>query len=638
MTLPTEMDLVLAHGAGSTYLYKYPRILPSERKTGNIENVRSQISCDSAGQFTSGFDFSTYKFQRPKFLGEDFIDFRRDPSGFIYKLDDESEGKVSCDFENSDCNVLIGSISEPITLPEDVILNRISIYKEGTLNRTESVDTQLIAMNAHNIRDFHTVEEVETFVEKSATLMNKFDIVKNLSYDSGTDKTTVRIQLENFDEADITNLTIYQVIPKDVAAHFDDINFISTAGEMFVLDKDPVIGWYFNESTGDEEIEYEVDGDTEGGTIIITQEAILFNEGDLVVKYREVDCNADEVNLFELDDLEGSNVSVSGTGSLYRVCLSHLNSSITINKGSGERNISVVSYEDGGKISDDIDDFAEKLVLGVDGYPSMYWSTVISQANPNGDYSCVGSFESLADGGSLFGDCGYKEENRLWIHFGEDIEAPTTTLTMAYVSHSIPVTLTAKDDIAGSGVQGINYCVADDEDGCDPVTDGTYVDGDTAELVVKCPNLWGCVKFVIVSAEDNEGNKEVPNSIPVTLIDVGSACQSDCTVKPSPGRYFYGCNNLNSCNFYDYNDLGQFDDGVYVANACDLSIEGSYVPFNSSHEIACPNGPFRKNRYGDETIDVSRSTCLNLQSVDYPAIVDGENMIMKIFVCVDKFK
>ena len=75
-------------------------------------------------------------------------------------------------------------------------------------------------------------------------------------------------------------------MPKSVAANLRDINVISDGGgEFFVMDKDPVIGWYFNDSDFNTTIEYETDGSTEGGAIIISQEAILFNQGDLVEFY-----------------------------------------------------------------------------------------------------------------------------------------------------------------------------------------------------------------------------------------------------------------------------------------------------------------------------------------------------------------
>jgi hypothetical protein len=617
--------LTLASGQ-SADLYKYSHILPSEIGSSII---KSTVTC--LGTTFSSFDFSTYNILDPTFLKNRYKNFERVYDGTFRKIDDEIQGKVKCNRQSSECEVKFNGSYQTIDLNlTTASYNTIKIYKDGVFDRFDEIDPLTIGLYSHVLKDFKSSSEIVTFVNNSYNLMNKFGITKNLSYGSG--KTNVKIQLDNIAIDERRNLVVYQIVSKDIASNLRDLKIIDNGGgKFFVLDKDPVIGWYFNESTGNTTIEYETNGTTEGGTIIISQEAILFNDGELVVKYREVSCNTDEVNLFELDSLVDSNVYSAGSGKLFKVCISYINDENLLVSGSSLNDFNIFSYLDGGNSSDNLTMFTDIAGLGVDN-TSIYWGMIIAEESPYENFSCIGSFSYL-NGDSKFGDCGNNDSNRVWVHLGEDLISPTSTLFSEAISHNVPVTISAVDDIAGSGVRGIYYCV-DTTNSCNPLL-GTYILGDIAHFTLSCPNNWGCVKTVRFSAVDNEDNYEPIKSELVKVIDIKSSCQSDCTVKPSPNRYIAECNNLNSCDYYNFDSLGIYDNGDYVSKLCDYGVEGSYAKFNVSHDILCPSGPFRETIFGTEDLDLSGSTCDELYFYEYPLIVDKETVLMKVYSCLD---
>jgi hypothetical protein len=437
-------------------------------------------------------------------------------------------------------------------------------------------------------------------------------------------RSKIKISLVNITR----NLTVYQILPKYLVDEISGINFINDGGaQRFISDKDPIIGWYFNDSIDNGEIILELPGNSSGGTIILAEEPILFNDGELIVNYRVSSCNVGEVNLFDLVSLDGSKIYAPGT-SFYKVCVTHLTEDLEF--GSDDNYYHLGNYIPFGNYSLDSSLIGDPVDINVER-TDLYWSLLISKENPSGSYSCLGSVDNLSS--SLFGDCLFNEDNRIWLHLGEDLLTPVTSLSTLYLSHTVPIVLNAVDNLHGSGIEKIYYCV--DSDGtCDPLL-GTVIFGDEAKFQVTCPGLVGCVKFVNFLSFDVAGNVEVVNSESIKMIDAGSSCQSDCTVKPDPGRYLAECNGLNLCNYYKFDMNGLFDDGDYVSNQCDLAVSGSYVKYNSTHEILCPAGPFRESIFVDELLDLSNSFCDNLHFRDFPAIIDGQTVTLKLYVCLD---
>lgn len=511
---------------------------------------------------------------------------------------------------------------EEITTPESSDTSKkIYIYKNGALDRTEKVDAKKIAIMAHKVKNLKDKGEAEQFVNNTFRLMEKFDIIKNITTD-GT-KTKVQIRLQDIPTGDQKNITVYQVVSKSIANNLSQIKIISDGGgTFFVKDKDPIIGWYFNDSgDGTGNIEYEVPGDNEGGEVIVTQEAILFNEGELVVNYRQDACSPDEVHLFDLDDLENSKVYEPGSGSLYKVCLAHLTENL-YDETAYSNTKHFFNYTHNGNVSIN-NSLGFNMSVGASTQRNdIYWDMLIQETNPDGNYSCLGSVNSTNN--SLFGDCGYTK-NRIWVHLGEDLVPPHSNLSTGPLAHTVAVKLNADDNIGGSGLDKIEYCI-DESNSCIP--DIVINDYEKA-FAVTCPNDWGCIKFVRYRAYDIAGNVEEINSYAVKVLDKGSSCQADCTAKPSPNRFLSECRNINSCQYKEVNG----DDGEFVAQQCDLLTMGSYVKYNETHEIMCPMGPFRKSKFVADPLIIGDTGCEDMIENSFPVIIDGQSVLMKVYSC-----
>ena len=223
-------------------------------------------------------------------------------------------------------------------------------------------------------------------------------------------------------------------------------------------------------------------------------------------------------------------------------------------------------------------------------------------------------------------DDGYGEYNSL------DTLAPKTEFLHAELRNSLLMYLDAKDEINGSGLSHFNYCV-DDSDTCDPFLEDDRTYG--LRFEVECLNEWNCDKFVRYSSVDNAGNVEELKSDKFKISGVGNTCTQSCISVPLPDRYLKSCNHLNSCQFYEYDNYGTFDGGDYVSNLCDFALVDAYAKFNSTHDIKCPAGPFRKNVFSDEETELLKSECENLIYNNYPVLIEGESVIMKVYTCVD---
>ncbi len=619
--------------------FKYKKVLKKEYNDDESSNLillgntltplSYSVSCDNP---IVPYEF---RFNSKKALSSEYDNLIRNANGELVVNDEITIGKLSCDSIDDTCSLQ----TTPTALPVEVNLAdipqtrtaEIKIIKDGTNIRNDTIDISLIAMHAHKIQRFTSDEAATNFIAKSYDIMTKFNITKNLTYNSLTDKTTVRIVMNNIPESDNKNLTIYMIVDKSIANSLEDISNIEKGdAEFFVVDKDPIIGWYFNESGSDEEIGYEVDGESEGGTIIITQTPILYNEGELIINYRETDCSLGELTLFELDNLIDSKVYQAGSSQLYKVCLTHLDSNVNLylNNLSNNQSIDVMSYTNTQNASSNPIELTNKITLSTDN-SSLYFDVRVQKENPSGNYSCIGSLD-LVNQTSLFGDCGYNEDARVWIHLGDDYNGPETTLSYPGLAHTLKVTLTAFEPTWESGVKNISYRVLEDNQ---PVT---TVEDDTISFMVTCPNDWNCKKTVEYYAYDKAGNKEENKTKELLLIDKGSACQSDCTAKPSPNRYLKECSNLNSCEFYQFNQFGLNDGGDYVANQCDYLAIGSWATYNETHELLCPKGPFRESKFTNTRVNaIDESNCENMLKTPYPVIFDGENIIMNVVSCIN---
>jgi len=262
---------------------------------------------------------------------------------------------------------------------------------------------------------------------------------------------------------------------------------------------------------------------------------------------------------------------------------------------------------------------------------NVYWDLRIQEDNPNGNYSCIGSIENQDS--SLFGDCEYNPEKRLWLHLGMDYNPPTMKLNYPYVAHVIKATIETYEPSWESGVDKSYYCIKNESVDCSTKTE--FIEY-TEEFSISCGTPWGCVKEVYMYSTDLAGNEAWPPAMePVTLIDEGSSCTEDCSAKPSPNRYLKGCRNINGCTYHGYDNLGNFDDGEYVAEQCHYASLGSWVSFNSTHEIKCPTGPFRRSLFTLDRLYISSAECQNVQTTPHNILINGETVTMNFVYCLD---
>lgn len=612
--------------------YKYSKMLKKEVEEDNNKGPLSQLSQNiTCSLLTPPPSITSGYFEFTKILiGPEYDNIIRDANGNLVENDSVTIGKLSCSSAIDVCNITTTNSSEIVnftqvsTYPNNVI----KIVKNDVNVRNDTIDPVLIALEAHKIELFSNAVQAKNFILTSYNVMTKFGITKSLNYDLITNTTYVNISLENIAPADRINLTIYMIVPKNIANSFNDISNINEGnGQFFVKDKDPIIGWYFNESATNQSVGFNVSGNNEGGTLIITQQPILFNEGELIINYRQNACNAGEVELFELEDLIDSKVYLAGNSKLYKVCITHLNSSVNLALGMGPQYINIMSYENASNASNIIGMFSNKVILSQTN-TNLYWDVRVGLNNPNGNYSCIGSFKMVNDS-SLFGDCGYNQNNRLWIHLGGDYNPPTTTLSYPNLAHTLKVTLLATEPVWESGVKSLSYRVVEDN------LTFTNVNKDSVTFQVTCPNDWNCKKTVEFYSSDNAGNIEITKSQDLLLIDKGSACQNDCSAKPSPNRYLKECMNLNGCTYFASPGETSNQKGLKVAEACNYLVLGSWAKYNETHEILCPMGPFRESKFTNTTINLfDKSKCDHILKTPYPVFLDGEQIIMDIVSCI----
>ncbi len=120
-----------------------------------------------------------------------------------------------------------------------------------------------------------------------------------------------------------------------------------------------------------------------------------------------------------------------------------------------------------------------------------------------------------------------------------------------------------------------------------------------------------------------------------TLLEKGSACQADCSARPSPNRILKECRNLNGCTFYtDSSETGD-DEGLKAANACDLYTVGSWAKFDTINEIKCPLGPLRKSMFTTEQLTYGFESCENVKITKYPIFINGKTVFMSIISCIN---
>ncbi len=188
------------------------------------------------------------------------------------------------------------------------------------------------------------------------------------------------------------------------------------AGQLYIVADDPVIGWYFNESDSSEEITYEIPGLNEGGTIVITQEAIVYNDGPLVWSWPSaVDgCSAGATLIGYSENLVDG--KFSKTPATYAICLDHNFVDLTTDLSDpGAYNFITLFHYDPqtGYVwsPDNAPGFTTAVKVGTKN-PAIHLSATMSAENPSPGSGMWSSGISMGD--LLIGDSGFTT-NRLWV-------------------------------------------------------------------------------------------------------------------------------------------------------------------------------------------------------------------------------
>ena len=593
-----------------------------------VENARYVCVNNNMG-LREVVGFCDVRYFGPTLGSPEFEEMKIDYSSKIIKANDTNQFRFQYNYGIDQID-FVGPTFQTITLDTDKDwsqMGRTHTYRDNQLIRTEAPDIIKIALFSHKIKDFRDVNEAVEFVNNSVNLMKTMNITKNLT-SVGT-RTEVRIKVESVPST--RNLTVYQIIPKTFALTSNQINFINDGGgQRFIVDNDPIIGWYFNESTGSEEIIYEIPTGGEGGIIIITQEPVIFNGGDLIINYRQGGCALGEAHLFDLDIIEDSVIRTKGT-STYQVCVDHLTEDLT--DSNANNFLHVLNYTLNGNVSiNNLSGFNFGAYLSTTN-TSLFWDISIQETNPGG-YSCLGSVTDLDS--STFGDCEFVPENRIWLRLGEDSTPPTARLDSYIPSNTAFLRVIMEEEPSGSGLNSYTYCVSDSDNTCTDWTSIESISGisfTTGNIRVSCPNNWGCIKYIHVNVSDNAGNMG-NHILYANLLDKGSACQPDCSAKPSPNRYIKECRNLNGCTYFTAPwETTEEERGLAAAEACHMATLNSWVSFNATHEILCPLGPLRENRFTSEPVTLEMPNCKHVQKTPHVAYLDGQQITLSIIVC-----
>ncbi len=512
----------------------------------------------------------------------------------------------------------------------------IKTFKNGE-NRDQFVTSGTLAVDLQKVKKIRDKNHATELINSTISIMKDINITQDIvsNYDIGdlftnstnlTPKSTsIGLDLSNI-PATAKGVTLYYVVPKESAKDVRDITIHSNGGGVpFVVEKDPIIGWYFEDPDTNESVIIEVPGDSDGGTIIVNTEPTLYNLGDIVVNYREDSCNSDEQALFKIDDLVDSKVyNTSVDNKKYTICIAHISENLNTTSNLNVRNLFNITLENNLTLYSSSSPVQARFDSDL-----IYWSYAIQKENP-GDHSCIGSFSNLANG--RFGDCDYNPNNRIWIDLGDDVLPPVTDLKYDSISQNTNVEILVEDFASGVDWASVKYCV-DETNTCVPSNGNFYSQGTNFNVV--CSSTEGCIKYVRVYSSDMEGNFG-ETSHQLRLLDRGSFCQADCTGKPSPNRYLKDCAGMNGCFYYPYNPMGIFDNGEAVAELCDFTVEGGWVGFNSTHDIKCPNGPIRETIFSTTPIEIDSSlSCDGLSTVEYPVVVNGVSIILNVVTCIN---
>ena len=464
-----------------------------------------------------------------------------------------------------------------------------------------------------HFKNLDTESEIQNKVEGITKKIEKINI--SINYNNITKEANVSIinkyvvRTKNDTTPQNKNVTTFYAIlskntnPKNVRI-YSDKNLT-----WFWTDLDPIIGWQFEDEVGNVTIE----GTEEEPVIVVVDEPIIYNKGNIVINYRK-NCSTDELELLKVEDITGGRVTTDLTKNYnWSVCLNTLEDTILNNSNTeiNSKNLFNIS------ISDLFNNSGINKVF-ISSSNNSLWFNVKYEEEPEGNYSCLGSYD-LTTG--KFGDCGFTTD-RIWLRLDEDNTPPLILYDYPKVSHQINLKIEVEDDLSGVNKSSIKYCITNRTKTCTPSFN--YNLGETITLTCDKSSL-SCHKKLITKASDLAGNTIEYNET-IYISKTGSICQPDCTVYPIPGRIVKSCDGINGCKFLNKE----------VAEACHMAKKGSWVLMpDLLTEVKCPNGPIRPSIFTNLTLSVNylNDECLFFYKIKKPFLVNSKIVNLNIYFC-----
>ncbi len=297
--------------------------------------------------------------------------------------------KLLDDYDKQSGIVVKNITSEKLIINDEIIeIDDISDIEFIEDDESKKITAKEIAYIAHKIEPLSNADDVEKLVSNIVETTNSVDINKISEIGTTTKNVTISLDLSSFDFADDANspqknIVVYQIFDKEELPDINQITFPEgTPDNFFVKDKDPVIGWYFEDPEGI--IKYTLPIEAGGITIVVT-DPILFNDGDLIVNYREGECNDYEANIFNIEKFVDSDVyPIDDTENKFKVCVGHMDYNLS-NDDTINPFVNIFEYEDNNSQK-----YNATLSLTED-IPDLYWDVKFQTENPTGEYTCLGS-------------------------------------------------------------------------------------------------------------------------------------------------------------------------------------------------------------------------------------------------------
>ena len=425
-------------------------------------------------------------------------------------------------------------------------------------------------------------------------------------YDPISNKTIIKANLSKLG-LDSSNVSIYIVINKSGeyvnSLNKTQINYFRSLypNEFFVVDKDPIIGYHFD-NLPENEIEINISGNVDLD-VLIEEEAIVYSGAkDYIFNYRDSYESCDQITLIN----NGKHI-----------CINFLNNSL---KGTNQ----VLIKNEYGTETLKINGSNINISLN-NGYKANFKKNFY---NPeNGKWSCLGieNGNELNRCDSEMGDNNY----RIWIKIEkveieniaeiEVIELTGNSANIKFLNISSYNSLTTN----------ISYCVVDYlVNTCNGNFNSLKFGED---ITINCPvGENGCIRKIIYRV-NNSGVLSEEESYPLTLLKPGSACYSSCVANPFPNLLLKNCNGINNCKFYE-------DSETSGADKCNYQSPNARVDFNVSNDLICPNKLTTEKRYTKKSKEKYieekyKNKCDNLILKSIPIKVDNTEAKMVFVFC-----